>query len=417
MRAAFGVKGGAQHHVPQQHRGRRPARRWPTPSASTRRARNPPNENVASTTTSGPTPRAPWARTAAAGNDFSDGAPVRDDGPRPRPQPVLERRGGHPARRPGGPARRRRAPHRRRPAAQHEPGGHRAAALERQRVRERQHDHPRRSSCAWSTLYGAIPAGSPGHNQADPGAGARRRHPGQPAQRSRTWAPSRSRPRPRSPIADVTVTEGDAGSTPAVFTVSLLRARRARPSPCSTPPPTARPPRAPTTSPPRRDRHVRARAPSPAGLRPRPGRRAGRGRRDLHREPVESHGRDHRRRPGPGHDPDNDPLPFLVRRRLRGRSRATRAHARAPSRSLLAPVSGRTVTVELRHRRRHGDRGQRLHGRCRDARPCPRARPAGRIAVSVLGDAAVEPDEGFSLNLSAPANATLGRRPGARAPS
>ena len=48
---------------------------------------------------------------------------------------------------------------------------------------------------------------------------------------------------------------------------------------------------------------------------------------------------------GAGTIPDDDPLPFALRGRLRRRSRATPGLLPATSRVPLAPVSGRTVTV------------------------------------------------------------------------
>ena len=73
-------------------------------------------------------------------------------------------------------------------------------------------------------LYGAIPAGSPGHNQADPALSRRR---------TTSWATRARVPDvgafevtapPTISIADLGVTEGNAGTTPASFAVSLSAA-------------------------------------------------------------------------------------------------------------------------------------------------------------------------------------------------
>ena len=130
-------------HVPRQHGRRRPALARVRMPRRTGRAPIPSTRTWPSATTSGPTPPARWARKPRGGtNEFSDGTPAEVTGLVARRQPLLERRRRDPAGRPRQPALRRRERHRRGPAASR-PGRHRAAALDRDGLRQRQrHDPP-----------------------------------------------------------------------------------------------------------------------------------------------------------------------------------------------------------------------------------------------------------------------------------
>ena len=93
--------------------------------------------------------------------------------------------------------------------------------------------------------------------------------------------------------------------------------------------------------------------------------------------------------------------------------RRQRGHQRRRLHRHPDPGQRRHRHGEVRHRQRHRTGGQRLHRRQRD----PDLRPgqtSKTVTVNVTGDTAVEPNETFVVNLSAPSGATLvdGQGPG-----
>ena len=78
----------------------------------------------------------------------------------------------------------------------------------------------------------------------------------------------------------------------------------------------------------------------------------------------------------------------------------------------LSPASTQTVTVNVHDGQRHGDGRKRLRRgeRHPDLRPPASARAP--ISVTVNGDTTVEPNETFSVTLSSPTNAVLGTATG-----
>ena len=139
-------------------------------------------------------------------------------------------------------------------------------------------------------------------------------------------------PLPALSINDVTVTEGDAGTVNATFTVSLdAPSARAVTVDYATADGTA-------IAPARlhrrlRDAHLRPGPDVEAGHRARQRRPARRGERDVLRQPHERGQRDDRRRAGPGHDHRRRPAAVALGQRRHGHRGQRRAPTTPPSRS------------------------------------------------------------------------------------
>ena len=131
--------------------------------------------------------------------------------------------------------------------------------------------------------------------------------------------------------------------------------------------------------------------------------------RRLHRHALEPrrrhparrlrHRHDHQRRCRAGAD--------AVDRRCHASPKATAARPPPSSRSRcrLNPVPPRSPSA--RHRERHRRRPRRLHRGDRLAHLHPRHHHAQTVSVTIVGDTTVEPNEDFTVTLTNPAGATL----------
>jgi hypothetical protein len=251
-------------------------------------------------------------------------------------------------------------------------------------------------------LYGAIPAGSPGHNQADPAQAPADDILGNPRVTPDMGAFEVSAP-PTLSINDVGVIEGDAGTTSAVFTVSLsfptaqtVTVQYATADGTATAGADYAATSGTLTIPPDASGIL---AVAVLG--------------DLLDEdaetftvnlsnPVNATIGDGQ---GVGTITDNDPLPFL----FAGDCATAEGDAGSTPCAfpvLLAPVSGRTVIVTYATADGTATAGSD-YTTASGALVFPPGTTQQPVNVAVLGDAAVEPDEGFALNLSAPNNAVL----------
>ena len=215
------------------------------------------------------------------------------------------------------------------------------------------------------------------------------------------------------------VTEGNSGTTNAVFTVSLSAAepgRRHRQLRDRDGTATAGSDYTATI----RHPHLRRRRDQQDGDRAGPRRHRARGRRDLHRDPLRRDERDHRRRPGRRHDHERRRAP---RRRSRindvtvteGNSRhderrlhgdASRPPARRPSRVSYATANG-TATA--------GSDYVAASGTLTFAA----GETSKTLTRPVLGDTDLEPDETFAVTLCAARSARRSAEPrvSARSPT
>ena len=205
-------------------------------------------------------------------------------------------------------------------------------------------------------------------------------------------------------VNDVTVTEGDSGTTNATFTVTLAPASGQNVSvdyatadgTATAPADYAATSGTLTFAPGQTTKTVTV---------PVVRRHARRARRDVHAQPLERGQRRDPRPTGLGTIVDDDPTPALSINDVT----VTEPDTGTVERDVHGQSDGRELALDhrrLRDRERHGDRAGRLHRRLRHADL--HARPdLEEVTVPVNGDLLDEANETFFVNLTNPSNATI----------